>query len=929
MAMRRSLWKLLLLAVALHPISLFSQTGSDSLTATRASNSGVASTALVVAPRVLARSGGTGFQVAEIALPDFIPPSQPVGYEIEPSGESKVLSGSRGVLDANLSAPSRSILVTFKISNGLPSGIHSVAKVRFFEAGGRVVEVPLEIEVPAVHSVRILTGEVLRAVRLGARFSLTYTIVNDGNARDTLEIVPQLPRSWKPVGSPAAAVQRVALEPGERREFDLNVGVGTDGPTGVLALTLTAIRGGVEAARGSVRVEVLDRFDRAPREGPRVNTSLATGSGVGIGADPITAVTTNIEGKLTDSIEISGRFSTLNGGSTSLGLTRLGIYRLPPMLALRGSTWSAALGATGSAFSDLTGISLAGTGFSGSLANGNTRYQATLARPDYGTGKSDGVLAGGRWDIGALGGRIGAVVSHLDETHGQRRQLDAVGVAAAGIPIWGGEFGAEVAGRRFDRGEGIGYALSFRKQGNRDNLAVRLVSSPGGSQAFARSNREIWVSGGRRLNHRVTTFGSLWRSSDTRSGSFEEISNSGWTVGANLELTAGLEIGTSLQDSRFTAATDITRFGNSETGVSFRATHRGSILLVSTDATLSSITSLTGIGAMPDFVEHGSRKVFRSEVGINTSRGSIELLGRLEQNSRGLGQLPEQLELGVTADDFALIQGPGFAVRVGGSVRRYFFPGLLPPRTTATGLFSVDLMNGTTVSVSAERNPFLIGQTPWIYAFRVDRSTWLPRLKTLGAKGMVFLDRNANGAHDRGEPGVSGVVLRRGNDIALTDEQGEFGFESSSVEPVVLDQLSLSKGVILGESRGGKRQLQFAVVPVENVEVLLRVADAGGRALNPEILSPVMVSARGADGRVWMARRIDLDHAVFEALPPGEYSIVVDTRASEEPLEVVSSPGILRIDDIDPRFKAEVVLRPRPVTVRQFGTKETQRQENR
>lgn len=42
------------------------------------------------------------------------------------------------------------------------------------------------------------------------------------------------------------------------------------------------------------------------------------------------------------------------------------------------------------------------------------------------------------------------------------------------------------------------------------------------------------------------------------------------------------------------------------------------------------------------------------------------------------------------------------------------------------------------------------------------------------AKGVVYLDRNENGARDRGEPGIAGVKVSNGRDVVKTDRQGRY-----------------------------------------------------------------------------------------------------------------------------------------------------------
>jgi hypothetical protein len=234
----------------------------------------------------------------------------------------------------------------------------------------------------------------------------------------------------------------------------------------------------------------------------------------------------------------------------------------------------------------------------------------------------------------------------------------------------------------------------------------------------------------------------------------------------------------------------------------------------------------------------------------------------------------------------------------------------------------MEVPGGFAIGVSAERNPYMAtpgGSNGLFYAVKFERMTALPRVARSMTRGIAYIDQNGNGQRDGREPGYPGAVIRQGMLSVVTDRSGEFEFVRSMSDSVVIDPLSLSRGWITGSVRVVRGRYEIGIVAVAPVEVSLQLEADSTSRLKPEDLRPVIVLARHESGKIWVSRKVGDDGAIFDALPPGRYTVELDLADLKEPLEPVRIPAFVVDGSAGTAQRIVVELRPRPVTIKRLG----------
>lgn len=822
----------------------------------------------------------------EVPVPSGVPSNVAVPYTVEPAGSSPVLGRQTGLLPSigPDSGRIRSVLVTFSVPKHAPAGMVEVARVRFSPPGTTPIEVPVNVIVEPTQQIQLTVGEGLHGVRPGDRFNLTFRVTNLGNTPELVDVRAVLPVGWSVV----IGARPTRLGINGMTEQQLTIAVPFNAGTGSSSVRLIAYVAGAPVATTEALVDVVTSRDRQ-NAGPVVSTALA------FGWDPSgqssSGFTVGVEGRLTDSLQISARMSSTppRSGAGSYALSQVGFYQTPPMLQLTAPHWGLGLGLTGMQFTQLTGVGLNGEGISASVNRNRWRAAMMVAHPGYGAMPDSGLFAGGRVEFNQGAVLFSGAATHLLDMQGtSTRQLDALSLGATVANIWSGTFGTELAERWTAQGASPGWSMNYDRRVASNNVSVKVLHAPGGGGAFAQATDQLFASAGHSVTRQLSFNGSYSMSSDNSGLGFGSLRTHSWSGGPQLQVNQALGISLSGRQSEFSAAGSNGSFSNSEQGFDGAATFRAGRMFVSSFGSMVKATNETTTPGGGYLMTQGLRSTINGILGINTNRGTIQLDGQLTRSSPGSGQIPEQANLGVRVDQVPVVTVRAVQLYLTGSIRRTYAPGFMAARTYETIGMTAALPMGFSIGVSAQRNPFLLAGTSsggWLYGLRVGRGTSLPRLSTTESRGVVYKDLNSNGKRDPGEPGVDGVVVRRGFESVVTEHDGSFRFLGVTRDSLNLDPSSLKVGIIAGTARQNGDLREIAVVAVSPVEVqLVRSGDELVQS-DSTTLAAVVVMAKDADGKYWVARRSSITSAVFDALPPGNYTIEVDLADLQEKLE--------------------------------------------
>jgi hypothetical protein len=199
--------------------------------------------------------------------------------------------------------------------------------------------------------------------------------------------------------------------------------------------------------------------------------------------------------------------------------------------------------------------------------------------------------------------------------------------------------------------------------------------------------------------------------------------------------------------------------------------------------------------------------------------------------------------------------------------------------------------------MTAERNPYYRdanGRAGWIAAMRLSASTLLRPVSNSGDEGVVYADRDGNGRRDPGEPGVGGVILRRGDARVTSDRDGHYRLPARVRGRTRVDQGSLPAGLLAHPLLAADtlERRDIPLLATGTVVLALRIfRDEDGRA--PDVLlRDVRVYLKDATGFEWVGRHLDDSTLVFEDIPAGEYAPRFDFTMLSEPLRTDESATV-------------------------------------
>jgi hypothetical protein len=668
-------------------------------------------------------------------------------------------------------------------------------------------------------------------------------------------------------------------------------------------------------AESQVEVQVAGVVGAVSNDGPVLVAGAATAAGPWRGLRATQSI--ELQGRLSDGISVAARGSTLpRDGTAAYAFSRSSLPAMPLSLQLSASDWRVDAGMLSSSISPLTGVNIVGRGASAAVKRGLWSATALAAAPDPMAGSSSGSLAGTRVEVTPTAGlMVSSAITRLRQARaGITRSLDAVSVGG-GLDRFGGQLGGELAYRRFDQRSAAGWAAYWQKRSPDENIDIRYVHAPGGSEAFARAASELIGNGSRRIAPDLSVNGSVWRTSDNGSASLSGLRMDGASLGAQYAVTDGAHLSVSARHSRLDARTGLGTFGSGERGVdaAFDIRHDGYAAQVTVSAAHLMRHTAPDDGSGIEHRQAAPRATVRSTVGRTINGIMFGLAGAFERTGGGIGAAPRQWSYGGHASG-SFDVGPGDGLQVDAALER--FGGAFAnaqPFTARIGA-ELSLPAGTAVIASVERNPHLVpgaGPGAWMYVVGVTRAVPLPRLTSHGTRGRVFRDLNGNGRADTGEPGFPGVVLRRGTITAVSDSRGVFSLGGDERQPYQVDARSFPLGWLAASTTVPGATREIAAIAVSPLTVHTGL-DGGDTSRVPRSeLARLRIAARDESGHEWLSRRTSDTTVVFDALPPGRYSVVIDASEASEPLRPVTDPGVVVISSGRATATVRIVMRAR------------------
>jgi hypothetical protein len=859
---------------------------------------------------LVANAEPRSFRVISVEVPSELARLTNVRYDVTPTGRATILGPRTATLDPS-SGPAAAVL-TVGVPASAMGGRVRVAVVRFAADGHAAIRVPLDLEVLGVPRIAVAPARPLQGAGRGDRLELTYSIRNTGNARDTIDLSIQAPPTWSTrfVESP-----HVGLEPGEAVERTIVATIPTTSDIGQFGVTLVASpRQGTRAA-ATTTVEITDGLRPESEPGPVATLgigSAATSRGATRAVESIA-----LQGPIGASLTLSGRLSARLPADpvASRALTMLGYSPNSNFLSVGSTNWSATLGNTGMSVSELAGQSVFGRGGSLRLGAGPVDVRLIAAAPNGSDGPSmeRGSLVGASASARAGTSTISTFFAHLRDSSYAVRALDAGGAGLELRPWSDGVLSGQLAARSFRGGAGLGAAALIQTPLAAGQLDAQLIHAPGGSDAFAPASDALSVAADRGVG-RLHAQASYWASRD-QTVSSENTSSRGWSLTPSYPILPTLTLAAYVQGTSFASVLPDGSFGSNQRDLGARE------VLVHGNVELSADSRLTAIsramdGASRAVVSDEARRVTnRVQLDRSGARGEFGIGGSVEQSTIGGAAMPSQTTLDAHVDrlqPFARLPRLTFS---GYTQRLTLGDATL---TTSRLEANLDVRRSTRLVFGVERGTArdAAGVLQTVCTFKVERAARLPALGRRSATGVVFEDRNGDGMRDEGEPGIAGIVVRRGAQTAVTDHKGVFRLEPSIAGHAEIDARSLPAGWLPSPRPIDYDEIDqsIGVMPTTALEVEIKLVGGADSGLAAVRLGRASLTLRDSAGRVWVARSDASSRATFDALPAGHYTLATDLDEASQPLIVEAVPPI-SISGVLRRQKITVTVRTRPLRI--------------
>jgi len=866
-------------------------------------------------PELITEGTPRGLVTVVVPVPEELRDADDVSFEVRVSGGMEVLGRLSGLATVR-GAPARPLVLTLRIPAGADAGSVGAADVHFRAASGREVIVPVVVRVTLVRNVAILGPREMRGLRLGDRLELVYRVVNAGNATDTLMIDARGPLGWMVrLGRPA----RVVVPPRGQVEVPVHASIPSTANIGDHTLSVSLRTVNSINVLGAVHT-TLGIIGRAGDVAGVVLTPVMAVATSNVGSAFFTGAT--LEGTVAANTYLRAQFSpaAAQGGIVSQGLSSVGAFSAPFNATLGGGNWDIAAGNVGLQLTDLTGVNVMGQGVSARAERDRYQARGIVARPGSTRGAKGSLVGAGLWRTTAFG-RVGGSVSHFAEQNGfgSDRELMALGADFTTNPIGTVTIESALAHRSAPTASGLGYGVAVSHERSGERVRLRVSHAPGGTAAFARATDELQFEFNRTFSERWSGDVSALRSDDA-GPVFSEMLVSSFSVGSRYLLNPKVQLSLRGNASSFDARSatgSIGDFGADDQSFTAGGEWRHEALSITAEGSYGQVARRTALFDGSDFTAVAAQRGLRVGVSRAFDRwGAVDGNAGIEMTDAGVGIPGQMLNASVRWSNIPIVVLDR-QIRLNTEAAYQRFGGLRGSLVTRSSV-ALALPFGLDLAMSAERNPFfrdVRGRAGWIAAMRVSASARVFSAQPLGPAGSVFEDRNLNGVRDDGEPGVAGVVVRRGEASARTDRQGSYRLAVNARGATRIQQASLPLGLVSHPllATDSVERHDLPVLPTGTVLVDLElVADEGGRV--PQVdLEPAVVILRDATGFEWVGHRTSPTRASFEGIPVGAYTVIFNGARLREQLRAEEQSLVLR-----PRETQSVTTQLRSRAVRIF-----------
>ena len=373
--------------------------------------------------------------------------------------------------------------------------------------------------------------------------------------------------------------------------------------------------------------------------------------------------------------------------------------------------------------------------------------------------------------------------------------------------------------------------------------------------------------------------------------------------------------------SAITSRDSLGGFGSTQVDYGLRARFLAAGFDIGADTRLTNVAQSVADSIVSIEDGRSERVVNQLRVDHVGARGVIGVGGSIETASFGASSTPPQSSWGAHLERFQF--WPRFPRWTVSAAAQRLSYGDVSTMTSRAEL-NVEIPNSLRIALGAERGTARdqFGALHTMITLKVERASTVSVFDRRQETGVVYQDRNANGIRDPGEPGVAGIVVHRGSgdrghrrQRRVPDDKRVVGARRCR-RPIASKRM----GTESTPSRPGNRPSRARRHSDHRARRAdrRRAAAPTGRCLRcaSEWRHSRCATRPGATGSRAPTRR---EHASFDALPAGRYTLTTELEGSSEPLLIDPMPTI-EIGGTPGRQRVVVIVRTRPIRI--FKTKQ-------